>query len=98
MLVLWMQLHAKQQNDVKLMVEVMQLVKKNDLPLQPGTADIVFRYMSIDQAFEFSLVTPIEYRFISFTFWFLVFYKVWSFCLSSHRLLNEIYELTYIPC
>lgn len=35
-------LHAKQQNDVKLMVEVMQLVKKNDLPLQPGTADIVF--------------------------------------------------------
>lgn len=35
-------LHAKQHNDVKLMVEVMQLVKKNDLPLQPGTADIVF--------------------------------------------------------
>ncbi|KAH6768578.1 alpha/beta-Hydrolases superfamily protein [Perilla frutescens var. frutescens] len=34
--------HAKQHNDVKLMVEVMQLVKKNDLPLQPGTADIVF--------------------------------------------------------
>ncbi|PIN14364.1 hypothetical protein CDL12_13010 [Handroanthus impetiginosus] len=35
-------LHAKQHNDVKLMVEVMTLVKKNDLPLQPGTADIVF--------------------------------------------------------
>ncbi|KAI3459299.1 hypothetical protein Pfo_015962 [Paulownia fortunei] len=35
-------LHAKQHNDVKLMVEVMKLVKKNDLPLQPGTADTVF--------------------------------------------------------
>lgn len=33
--------HAKDCNDVKLMVEVMDLVKKNDLPLQPGTADIV---------------------------------------------------------
>ncbi|KAK6122621.1 hypothetical protein DH2020_043636 [Rehmannia glutinosa] len=35
-------LHAKQHNDVKLMVKVMKLVKINDLPLQPGTADIVF--------------------------------------------------------
>ncbi|KZV50678.1 hypothetical protein F511_29282 [Dorcoceras hygrometricum] len=35
-------LHAQQHNDVKLMVEVMKLVKKNGLPLQPGTADIVF--------------------------------------------------------
>ncbi|KAK4433937.1 hypothetical protein Salat_0556400 [Sesamum alatum] len=35
-------LYAKQHNDVKLMVEVMKLVKKNDLALQPGTADIVF--------------------------------------------------------
>lgn len=34
-------LHAKDCNDVKLMVEVMDLVKKNNLPLQPGTADIV---------------------------------------------------------
>lgn len=29
---------------MKLMVEIMDLLKKNDLPLQPGTADIVFRY------------------------------------------------------
>ncbi|KAL2506701.1 hypothetical protein Adt_22322 [Abeliophyllum distichum] len=35
-------LHAKQHRDVKLMVEVMKLVKKNELPLQPGTADLVF--------------------------------------------------------
>lgn len=27
------------------MVEVMKLLKKNGLPLQPGTADIVFRYV-----------------------------------------------------
>ncbi|KAK6913807.1 hypothetical protein RJ641_021128 [Dillenia turbinata] len=35
-------LHAKEQNDSKLMVDVMKLLKKNNLPLQPGTADIVF--------------------------------------------------------
>ncbi|XP_052190376.1 uncharacterized protein LOC127800029 [Diospyros lotus] len=35
-------LYAKQRNDVKLMIEVMKLLKRNDLPLQPGTADIVF--------------------------------------------------------
>ncbi|XP_073150038.1 uncharacterized protein [Henckelia pumila] len=35
-------LHAKQHNDLKLMVKVMKLVKRNGLPLQPGTADIVF--------------------------------------------------------
>ncbi|XP_062108529.1 uncharacterized protein LOC133819334 [Humulus lupulus] len=35
-------LHAKEHNDDKLMVEIMKLLKKNDLPLQPGTADIVF--------------------------------------------------------
>ncbi|XP_027916971.1 uncharacterized protein LOC114176213 [Vigna unguiculata] len=35
-------LYAKDHNDTKLLVEVMKLVKKNDLPLQPGTADIVF--------------------------------------------------------
>jgi len=28
-------------------VEVMKLLKKNDLPLQPGTADIVFRYIEV---------------------------------------------------
>ncbi|CAL5415787.1 unnamed protein product [Camellia sinensis] len=35
-------LYAKQHNDAKLMVEIMKLLKTNDLPLQPGTADIVF--------------------------------------------------------
>ncbi|KAE9602146.1 hypothetical protein Lal_00049917 [Lupinus albus] len=34
--------YAKDHNDKKLLVEVMKLIKKNDLPLQPGTADIVF--------------------------------------------------------
>ncbi|KAL3363425.1 hypothetical protein AABB24_012616, partial [Solanum stoloniferum] len=40
-------LFAKQHNDVKLLVEIMNLVKKNDLILQPGTADIVFRVSSL---------------------------------------------------
>ncbi|XP_030508518.2 uncharacterized protein LOC115723225 [Cannabis sativa] len=35
-------LYAKENNDAKLMVEIMELLEKNDLPLQPGTADIVF--------------------------------------------------------
>ncbi|XP_071735908.1 uncharacterized protein [Rutidosis leptorrhynchoides] len=35
-------LYAKKHNDVKLMVDVMKLLKANDLPLQPGTADIIF--------------------------------------------------------
>ncbi|RVX22095.1 hypothetical protein CK203_001488 [Vitis vinifera] len=36
-------LYAKKHNDVGLMVEVMKLLKRNDLPYQSGTADIVFR-------------------------------------------------------
>lgn len=35
-------LYAKKHNDVGLMVEVMKLLKRNDLPYQSGTADIVF--------------------------------------------------------
>ncbi|GMY27658.1 RING finger and CHY zinc finger domain-containing 1 isoform 1 [Fagus crenata] len=35
-------LYAKAHNDAKLMVEIMKLLKRNDLPLQSGTADIVF--------------------------------------------------------
>ncbi|XLS51773.1 hypothetical protein HN51_012450, partial [Arachis hypogaea] len=35
--------HAKNHNDTKLLVEVMKLLKKNDLPLQQGTPDIIFR-------------------------------------------------------
>lgn len=34
--------YAKEHNDAVLLVEVMKLLKKNDLPYQPGTADIVF--------------------------------------------------------
>jgi hypothetical protein len=41
-----LQMYAKQHNDVNLMVDVMKLLKSNDVPLQPGTADIVFRYVN----------------------------------------------------
>uniref|UniRef100_A0A2P2LT29 Uncharacterized protein MANES_15G016200 n=1 Tax=Rhizophora mucronata TaxID=61149 RepID=A0A2P2LT29_RHIMU len=34
--------YAKEGNDAKLMTEVMKLMKVNDVPLQAGTADIVF--------------------------------------------------------
>ncbi|OMO53719.1 hypothetical protein CCACVL1_28411 [Corchorus capsularis] len=33
--------YAKVHNDTKILVEIMHLVKRNNLPLQPGTADIV---------------------------------------------------------
>lgn len=49
------QLHAKEHNDAKLMVKVLKTVIKNLIPLQPGTADIVFRYVSIIRPFEFCL-------------------------------------------
>ncbi|KAJ7980218.1 RING finger and CHY zinc finger domain-containing protein 1 isoform 1 [Quillaja saponaria] len=35
-------LYAKNQSDTKLLVEIMKLLQRNDLALQPGTADIVF--------------------------------------------------------
>ncbi|KAK9289039.1 hypothetical protein L1049_017510 [Liquidambar formosana] len=35
-------LYAKEHKDTLLMEEVMKILKRNDLPLQPGTADIVF--------------------------------------------------------
>lgn len=41
-----LQLYAEQHNDVKLMVDVMKLLNANDVPLQPGTADIIFRYIN----------------------------------------------------
>jgi len=34
--------HAKELNDTKLMESIMQVLRRNALPLQPGTADIVF--------------------------------------------------------
>lgn len=42
-----MQSYAKVHNDAKLMVEVMQLLQRNNLPLQAGTADIVFRWIGV---------------------------------------------------
>ncbi|XP_047314998.1 uncharacterized protein LOC124918955 isoform X2 [Impatiens glandulifera] len=35
-------MYAKQQKDVSLMVDTMKLIEKNNLPLQPSTADIIF--------------------------------------------------------
>lgn len=35
-------LYAKEHNNDKLMVKIMNVLQKNSLPLQPGTADIVF--------------------------------------------------------
>ena len=43
--VVWMQLYAREHNDVKLMAEVLKLLRSNDLPHQAGTADIVCRYV-----------------------------------------------------
>jgi hypothetical protein len=34
--------HAKEKNDTKLMGSIMQVLQRNSMPLQPGTADIVF--------------------------------------------------------
>lgn len=48
LLVIQLQLYAKAHNDAKVMVEIMKLLKRNDLPLQSGTADIVFRYVGYD--------------------------------------------------
>lgn len=39
------QAYAEDHNDIKLMAEVVTLIRRNKLPLQPGTADIVFRYV-----------------------------------------------------
>lgn len=55
-------LFAKQHNDVKLLVEIMNLVKKNDLILQPGTADIVFSICS--QTDNWDLICKYGKRFV----------------------------------
>jgi hypothetical protein len=43
-----LQLYAKHHNDVKLMVEVMKLLERNHIPLQPSTADLVSRCIILD--------------------------------------------------
>ncbi|GMN46512.1 hypothetical protein TIFTF001_015695 [Ficus carica] len=55
-------LYAKDQNDAKLMGEIMDLLKKNDLPLQPGTADIVFSICS--NADNWSLMSKYSKKFV----------------------------------
>lgn len=55
-------LFAKQHNNVKLLVEIMNLVKKNDLILQPGTADIVFSICS--QTDNWDLICKYGKRFV----------------------------------
>ncbi|XP_055827928.1 uncharacterized protein LOC129896123 isoform X2 [Solanum dulcamara] len=55
-------LFAKQHNDVKLLVEIMSLVKKNDLILQSGTADIVFSICS--QTDNWDLICKYGKRFV----------------------------------
>ncbi|XP_055828170.1 uncharacterized protein LOC129896330 isoform X1 [Solanum dulcamara] len=55
-------LFAKQHNDVKLLVEIMNLVKKNDLILQPGTSNIVFSICS--QTDNWDLICKYGKRFV----------------------------------
>ncbi|WJX32354.1 hypothetical protein P8452_20687 [Trifolium repens] len=55
-------LFAKKNNDTELLVEVMKLLKRNDLPLQPGTADIVFSIC--DNTDEWELINKYAKRFV----------------------------------
>ncbi|KAJ4722237.1 RING finger and CHY zinc finger domain-containing protein 1 isoform 1 [Melia azedarach] len=55
-------LYAKELKDVELMVKIMELLKKNDLPLQPGTADIVFRICYDTN--EWELISKYSKRFV----------------------------------
>ncbi|KAK8684580.1 hypothetical protein V6N13_040602 [Hibiscus sabdariffa] len=54
--------HAKVHKDTKLMAEVMQLLKRNYLPLQAGTADIVLRICSDTN--NWGLISKYANRFI----------------------------------
>ncbi|XP_039050381.1 uncharacterized protein LOC120191510 [Hibiscus syriacus] len=54
--------YAKAHIDAKLMVEVMRLLKRNNLPLQAGTADIVFSICSNTNDWE--LISKYSKRFI----------------------------------
>ncbi|CDO98907.1 unnamed protein product [Coffea canephora] len=55
-------LYAKQHKDSKLMADIMELLKKNNLPLQAGTADIVFRICYETQ--KWGLLSKYAKRFI----------------------------------
>ncbi|KAK8511254.1 hypothetical protein V6N13_013671 [Hibiscus sabdariffa] len=54
--------YAKVHNDTKLMVEVMRLLKRNNLPLQAGTADIVFSICANTN--DWGLISKYSKRFI----------------------------------
>ncbi|XP_021732300.1 uncharacterized protein LOC110699115 isoform X2 [Chenopodium quinoa] len=54
--------YAKAQKDVKLMVDIMNHLRKNNLPLQPGTADIVFSICSDVDNWE--LISKYSKRFV----------------------------------
>ncbi|XVE82068.1 hypothetical protein DITRI_Ditri15bG0117100 [Diplodiscus trichospermus] len=54
--------YAKAHNDAKLMVEVMQILKRTNLPLQAGTADIIFSICYNTNNWE--LVSKYSKRFI----------------------------------
>lgn len=58
------QLHAKKHHDADLMEGIMKLVKRNDLPLQAGTADIVFRYAGYTTIVRFKNLIPSLFVFI----------------------------------
>uniref|UniRef100_A0A1D1YS65 Glycine--tRNA ligase 1, mitochondrial n=1 Tax=Anthurium amnicola TaxID=1678845 RepID=A0A1D1YS65_9ARAE len=45
-------LYAKEHKDPKLMVHIMKLLRRNSLPLQPGTADIVFSICCISDRWD----------------------------------------------
>ncbi|XVF28402.1 hypothetical protein REPUB_Repub15cG0026400 [Reevesia pubescens] len=47
-------LYAKVHDDAKLMVEIMKLLKRNNVPLQAGTADIVFRLYPVQRSLTLS--------------------------------------------
>jgi hypothetical protein len=54
--------YAKEKNDVKLMIEIMKLLKSNDLPLQPSTADLVFSICYNND--KWGLLTKYSKRFV----------------------------------
>ncbi|KAF5205113.1 Adenylyl cyclase [Thalictrum thalictroides] len=55
-------MYAKKHKDSKFMVEIMKLLKRNHLPLQPSTADIVFSICYDDDNWE--LISKYAHKFI----------------------------------
>lgn len=55
-------LHAKKKSDVILLEKIMDVIEKNNLPLQPGTADIVFSICY--KAKKWSLITKYSTKFV----------------------------------